>query len=806
MLIFAGFLAGAAALSGLHYFPLITTLLLCLLVGSLYYSFRPRLRMVGGFLVACIAGFSIAATGQGTSVDLTKLEGKTIAAHGTPITDTIMLDASRGLMAQTFRLSTAVDSEGSIYPIRRLRVLSDRPFSLDRSYSLTVRMPREIVTCNPGPQQPSLTGFLFAAEEASPGLLAPFARMRSSLHRFFLDHFDRNTGPFLISIVTGERGYLSRELNQAFGITGLAHILSISGTHFGLVFYALFHLCRTLFLRLPERMLRTLTLSISPSQAGAVLALPAVVLYLGISDMSYPAIRSFVMIMLFLLGLLLSRKGMWLNTLLFAAVLIVAFDPEALTDLSFQLSFLASLCIGLVSDRLRSQQDSDQNRDTAETIDPPSSGKRYLSRSLKLLTASLCISIAASLGTAPLVAYQFHYASLISPLTNLVLTPLIGLLVLPFALAGSFCYLFTGIFPFAGSLDSITSAMLYAVQICSDIPLAAVRLNVWPAIILPVFYGLLLGAVWLCVIIPRLRGDNNPLLPKACAALLITLCMIAGTWSILHHQEGIFITYLDTGQGDAAVLELPDNRVMVIDTGRNYQPLISYLRSRGVRSIEALVLSHAHPDHTSGFAALMRDFQVNELWDNGRLKYGNPLPAGIVHRPLERGDILNASGYRFTVLHPYPEYRAEKPVAEENNDSLVLKLEAFGNSILFTGDIAVDAEESMLPLGGTLASTVIKVPHHGSRTSLSEPFLRSIHPRYAVISVGRKNRYGHPHPATIEVLGTTVTYRTDRDGAIGMHLKPDGSLLVKTWQQARLQPVSTVLDERKNAERLLAVW
>lgn len=809
MLIFAGFLAGAAALSGFHYFPLITTLLLCLLAGGLYYSFRPRLRMVGCFLVACVVGFAIAATGQISSVDPAKLEGKTITAQGTPITDAIMLDASRGLMAQTFRLSTAVDSEGLTCPIRRMRVLSDRPFSLDHSYSLTVRMPREIVNYNPGSQQPSLTGFLIVAEEASPPLLAPMARMRTSLHRFFLDHFSGDTGPFLISIVTGERGYLSRELNQAFGITGLAHILSISGTHFGLVFYALFHLCRFLLLRLPEPVLRTLTLSISPSQAGAVLALPAVVLYLGISDMSYPAIRSFILIMLFLLGLLLGRKGFWLNTLLFAAVLIVALDSEALTDLSFQLSFLASLCIGLVSDRLRSQQDSNQDRNTAEATEvaePPSSGRRFLSQSLKLLTASLCISMAASLGTAPLVAYQFHYASLISPLTNLVLTPLIGLLVLPFALAGSFCYLLTGIFPLAGLLDTITSVMLYSVQACSDIPLAAVRLNVWPAVFLLVFYGILLGAVWLYVVIPRLHGDNHPLLPHSCAALLVSLFVIAGIWSNMHQREGIFITFLDTGQGDAAVLALPDNRVMVIDTGRNHQPLLSYLRSRGVRSIEALVLSHAHPDHTSGFAALIRDFQVKELWDNGRLKYGNPLPAGIVHRPLERGDILNASGYRFTVLHPYREYRAEKPAVEENNDSLVLKLEAFGNSILFTGDIAVDAEESMLPLGGTLASTVIKVPHHGSRTSLSNAFFRSIHPQYAVISVGRKNSYGHPHPATIAVLGTTVTYRTDRDGAIGMHLKPDGSLLIKTWQQARLQPVSTLLDERKNAERLLAVW
>lgn len=810
MLILIAFLSGATAFFSSRYFPLTTGFFLFILAGSIYCSLHTtlssRLRNVTLFFIACIAGFYIAATGQGSTGNLERLEGKTITGRGTPITDSVLLDADRELRGQTFRMGSARDLSGTTHTIRQVRVLSNCIFALDRSYDLTLRMPRQMVFHNPGMQQSLLpTGYLVISEEREGPLLAPFARARTVLHRFFLDHFSSKAGSFLISIVTGERGYIPRELNQAFGTTGLSHILSISGTHFGLVFFALFQLCRFLILRLPESALCRLTLRLSPSQAGAALALPALILYLCISDMSYPAIRSFLMIMLFLAGLLLGRKGVWLNTLCVAAAMIVAFDPEAITDLSFQLSFLASLSIGLVSDWLKSRQNRDLDTPLSK-MSQQHTARRFLAGTINIVTASLAISLAASLGTAPLVALHFHYLSLISPLTNLVLTPIIGLLVLPFTLAGSFMYLMTGYFPACGILEQLTSTILTAVQTCASIPHADLRMNASPPIYLIVFYGLLCGLVWFRICIPMLRGEKNIFLSGIHAILLIITIALALAWCSMQHREGMLVTFLDVGQGDAAVLETPDNHIMVIDTGRNHLPVNAYLRYRGIRTVDALVLSHGHPDHTSGFTALMRDYRIRELWDNGRLHYASPVPADLIHRKLERGDTLEANGYRFTALHPYREYRAEQPATEENNDSLVLKLDTSGSSILFTGDIAVDAEESLLPLGKTLVSTVLKIPHHGSRTSLSESFLRSIHPRYALISVGRNNRYSHPHPATLQTLSGTDIYRTDRDGAVSFLLKPDGTIAIKTWQQARLHPVSSILDERKNAERLLTVW
>ncbi|HMK43647.1 MAG TPA: MBL fold metallo-hydrolase [Dissulfurispiraceae bacterium] len=136
-------------------------------------------------------------------------------------------------------------------------------------------------------------------------------------------------------------------------------------------------------------------------------------------------------------------------------------------------------------------------------------------------------------------------------------------------------------------------------------------------------------------------------------------------------------------------------RTIVVDTGRTQLPLLGLLRYRGIRTIDALVLSHAHPDHTAGLSALLRDLRVQELWDNGRLAYSPPLPPDIRHRTLARGDIIStAGGARFIALHPCAGYHAEKRTSEENNDSLVLKSETSGGSILFTDDIGEDAENT----------------------------------------------------------------------------------------------------------------
>ena len=274
------------------------------------------------------------------------------------------------------------------------------------------------------------------------------------------------------------------------------------------------------------------------------------------------------------------------------------------------------------------------------------------------------------------------------------------------------------------------------------------------------------------------------------------------------------ITYLDVGQGDGAVIELPDKKVVVMDTGRSGREAAAFLKYLGMKSIDALVLSHADSDHAGGTDYLAARFKVKEMWDSGRIICPEGNSTGIVRRILERGDIIVASspqrevkGYKVYVLHPYREFYAMNGDSDNggNDSSLVLKIEGRNKSFLFTGDIEEEAQEDIIHLGKWLKSDVIKVPHHGGRTSAYKPFYDAASPEIAVISVGRDNAYGHPHQETLDMLEGAKIYRTDMNGAVKITEK-DGRLEVKTCRGYRFSKTKNLAGEIKNIQRLFEVW
>ena len=179
---------------------------------------------------------------------------------------------------------------------------------------------------------------------------------------------------------------------------------------------------------------------------------------------------------------------------------------------------------------------------------------------------------------------------------------------------------------------------------------------------------------------------------------------------------------------------------------------------------------------------------MKELWDNGRLIYPDNLLGGITRRAFERGDVIEGKGYRIYVLHPYKEFYIieDNKYDEANNSSLVLKIEGKSKSFLFTGDVEEEAEENIAHLGKWLKSDVIKVPHHGGKTSASEWFFNTVSPNIAVISAGRDNAFGHPHQETLDILANAKVYRTGRDGAVKITEK-DGQLEIKTFKDFQFE-------------------
>jgi competence protein ComEC len=251
-------------------------------------------------------------------------------------------------------------------------------------------------------------------------------------------------------------------------------------------------------------------------------------------------------------------------------------------------------------------------------------------------------------------------------------------------------------------------------------------------------------------------------------------------------RPAVEVVFLDVGQGDAGVAFLPGGEVIVIDGGPDprAQVLVPFLRRRGVRRVDLVVLSHQHPDHAGGLAELLRQFPIGELWTNGR-ESEDPAVRALLAEAAARHVPLGAPGSRrwgevtLDVLAPRDAAGAvvADPLDAENDASLVLRLRYGGRAVLFAGDIEAAAEAALVARAPG-AVDVLKVPHHGSRTSSSEELLEALRPRWAVASLADGNRYRFPHPdvvARYREHGVSLL-RTDRDGAVSVRVSRGGAI------------------------------
>ena len=482
----------------------------------------------------------------------------------------------------------------------------------------------------------------------------------------------------------------------------------------------------------------------------------------------------------------------------------------------------------------------------------------------KIKTATL-ITIAAVLGTAPIIAISFKQFPLISPMTNLVITPFICFIILPLSFFAGFVALLFNMtsMPLSGLIDSLTHLALRFIKIFSDIPYANLHVHN-PSFLITLLYflSLILLMKPSCRQISLNEHENlippRPCLPDRQAPLvkgggehfwirskirwrLLPFILVICLYLIspyLSRDNNFSITFLDVGQGDSSLVELPDKRVMLIDGGTHdpdmgRRVIAPYLWSKGIKDIDYLVLSHPHPDHYGGLIYIMDNFKIGEAWVNGRVTYDAEKffqklqEKKIPYRALKRGDMLEAGDYKIYVFHPYDGFYADSPRGEFsnlNNDSLVLKIDTGSASALFTGDIEAEAEGDLLHLGTWLKSDIIKIPHHGGRTSSTEEFIRGASPQAAVLSAGSNNPFNHPHEETIERYknaGVRI-FRTDIDGAVTIISQnnppsplPTGqagpfskggmggfSYEVQTYQDSRFKEVNGLGDEIRNLKLL----
>jgi competence protein ComEC len=574
-------------------------------------------------------------------------------------------------------------------------------------------------------------------------------------------HLPPGSAALLAGLLLGERTELPTAVNDAFRTAGVYHILAVSGFNVALLASAVF--LGLSLLRVPRRLVAAVAIGCLIAFALVVGGRPSVV-------------RATIMGVLLLVGFFLDREVNPINSLALAGLVILLWRPQDLWDPGFQLSFLATLGILVLT--------------------PPAS--RFLAehRWPRWLAIAGAVSLGAQLAVTPIMLTHFNQLSLIGIAANLVVVPLaalattlgLGALLLTLISEALAHLLFE-------SLWILLVTLRGTVWLLAKLPVAMVHLPAphWTASV--AFYATL-------SVLPFLRRHWTF---RFASGLLLAWIGALSLWPWVKPADGrLRVTVLDVGQGDAAFVELPDGRKLLIDGGGGGGPRLDvgervvapFLWNRAVNTLDVVAMSHSDPDHAGGLVSILRHFRVKEFWESGVWGDESQLPSildrrGVVRRQLRRGERFWLGPALLRVLHP-PEGLLQGslrgPASDENNNSLVLRLDWGLTSFLFTGDLEQEGEASLLDSSQPLQHLVLKVGHHGSRYSTTEKFLAAIQPTVGVISVGTRNPFRHPTPEVLERLRAAGvrSFRTDRDGAV--IIDTDGrTLTVTSWASQKTE-------------------
>ena len=608
----------------------------------------------------------------------------------------------------------------------------------------------------------ALAGTALVVEEGNFPALQKFRRLLVAVVKTALaDHPQQRE--IVAALTLGQRQGISEAQRRLFSRAGISHLLAVSGLHMGLVAGFVFLPITWLFARFEWLARRT-----APSRIAAIVTAFVLIIYSLITGAAPSTQRACVMIVACLLAHAVGRAPDLGGPLSLAALAVVLWSPALLFQPGFQMSFAAVIGIALF---LRRRSTRRESADRLPTI------SRRLWRWVYDL---FWITLVATLCTAPLVAHHFGEVSLWGLLINLVAIPLTSFVILPLGLAG----LLVGLFWLgAGAIPLKVAAFgVHLLQLLST------AITGYPGGVVEAFIGWPLTLGLLIVVFGLLRGGK---LAVVSVTLGGVLCLVAILLSPIWPTDKLEVTFLDVGQGDSALVRVPSGQAVLIDAGGSGNPsydpgrrvVLPFLRRLGVAKIDVVVATHPHADHVGGLAALIREVKVGELWlcwhaEENAWVDGLQTLATQFHIPIRRPRPIRFGGTEITPLWPAGDPSAcADPLHSTNDNSIVIQMRYGKSAILFAGDVEAASEAQLVSRSAALLrSTVLKVPHHGSKTSSTSAFIDAVQPRYAIISCGVGNRFGFPHVGAIAryFRRSIRVLRTDQLGALQMWLSADG--------------------------------
>ena len=538
-----------------------------------------------------------------------------------------------------------------------------------------------------------------------------------------IDSIDK-TGYFR-TFLLGDKSLMNNQMLKEYQSNGISHLFSISGMHVSLIVGILFFLLNKISYQALYKY---------------SIVIPCLLLYLFLTDFSASIIRTVIMFILFSINQSFRLNIKKIDIMLLVLIVAIIINPWIIFDIGFQFSYSISFTIILMNKKINSL-------------------KKKILKNLYL--SFICFTV-----SFPICVYYFHQVNLLSIIFNLIMIPIVSTIIFPLTWI---TILIPFIYPLYESLINILEGINQVLYQLDFLEIIFAKPSV---IIIIIYYIVISLSLW----------------KKEFFLVLFILIFLHKFYP--YWNSGFIFTMIDVGQGDASLIKLPYNKEnILIDTGGKMQfeqdswqkrtketsiavnSIIPYFKSLGINKIDYLILTHGDFDHMGEAINLIENFKVEKVIFNcGEF---NELEKDLI-KVLDKNKIpyyscikeLNIDDNKLYFLN-------NKDYRNENDNSSVIYTKLNNHKFLFMGDAGMEVEEDLIKKYNLQDIDVLKVGHHGSKTSSSKEFINEVNPKYSIISVGKNNRYGHPNSNVLDNLKYSQIYRTDIDGSVMFEINKD---------------------------------
>lgn len=556
-------------------------------------------------------------------------------------------------------------------------------------------------------------------------------------------------GNLLLAILLGDKDKLSEDIQESFKTSNLSHMLAVSGAHVSYIILGLTYVLQN---------------SIIGKKNGKIVCIIFLLAFMAITNFTPSVTRACIMAILTLFSSIIYRKSDVYTNISVAALITLIFNPYSLLDLGFQLSYGGTIGIIIFIKRIQE--------------------KKSNSKVINYIKQMALVSIYANIIIIPIMMYHFNTVSFTFIISNIMVSPILGIIVITgflFIIASITVKPLTRLI--AIFIKPILSILIKISQICSKLPFSNIL------VVTPYMFNVI---SYYAIILYCIKSKKNNKC-KIIICLLIVLILI--NFIIYIFPQKLRIFFIDVGQGDSTLIITPDIKTVLVDGGGSdsfdvgEKVLLPYLLDRRILKVDYVLISHFDTDHCGGILTIMEKVKVKNIIISEQAEHSENYERFkklMIHKKIrlievKKGDKIKIGRYsEFKILFPTSRLLSENPL---NNNSIVAQFNYNNFKMLFTGDIEKLAEQQILKTEkAEIRADILKVAHHGSKTSSIPEFIKAVRPKIALIGVGKNNTFGHPNQQTIKNLENIKCriYRTDLQGEIIIKIDQKGSMNVKS--------------------------